>query len=269
MDVVTSNRIRVAALVGWLAMTGCAPDSTPLATALPPDPMVFMVMSAGGMVPSVIYAMQSPSLAIYGDGRILTALPSPALRGVPARYEVTRLDPGRVRQFVTEALSSGLLGADTDFGTPRATDLATTTVLVRDDEKTAQVRVYALSPPFETRLSTAQREARDRLRALIERASALPGAAAREPYTPDRVTVSETAPGRNQDPATVVWPGPPLLSFLSPSASRRSVACGELTGAAAGEVYRAALDNPGASWLVEGATRVLAINPLPIGGCDE
>ena len=32
----------------------------------------------------------------------------------------------------------------------------------------------------------------------------------------------------------------------------------------AGVVYQAALDNPGARWLVDGSTRVLAVNPLPL-----
>ncbi|MCB0924166.1 MAG: hypothetical protein KDB50_06425 [Mycobacterium sp.] len=264
----TSYRIRTAALLGLLTMTGCAPGPIPPAAALSPDQMAVMVMSAGGMVPSVISAMQSPALVIYGDGTALTALPAPALRAVPARYEVARVDPDQVRQFVTEAQSSGLLGAGTDFGSPRATDLATTTVLVRGDEQTAQVRVYALNPRFETGLSTTQREARDRLRTLIERASALPAAAARQPYSPERITVSEIPPGRNQDPATVVWPGPPLPDFLAPSATRRSVACGELTGTTADVVYRAALENPGAGWLVGGTTRVLAVNPLPVEACD-
>jgi len=230
------------------------------------DPMEFMVMSAGGMVPSIIYAMQAPSLAMYRDGRILTALPDPALQSVPARYEVTHVDPDVVRQFLVEARSGGLLGGHTDFGTPRMTDLATTTVLVRGEGPPAQVRVYALSPQFETKLSVAQRDARDRLRALIDQAAGLPGDAARQPYAPGRVAVYETATDGGGEPATATWPGPPLRGFLAPSTTHRSVACGEITGAAADVVYRAALQNPGARWLVEGSTRVLAVNPLPVNG---
>ena len=254
-------------MLAWLTMTGCAPGSPPRATALPADRMVFMVMSAGGMVPSVIYAMQSPSLAMYGDGRVLTAVPGPALQPVPARYEVARIDPADVQRFVAAARSTGLLGGSTDFGAPRMTDLATTTVLANGDGEPAQVRVYALNQQFETGLTPAQRDARDRLRALIAGAAALPAGAARQPYSPDRVTVYEPLPGRNEDPATAVWPGPPLSDFMAPSTTRRAAACGELTGPAAGAVYQAALQNPGARWLVDGATRVLAVNPLPLEGC--
>jgi hypothetical protein len=249
-------------------MTGCAPGSTPRATALPADRMVFMVMSAGGMVPSVIYAMQSPSLAMYGDGRVLTVIPAPALQPVPARYEVARVDPADVQQFVAAARSSGLLGGSIDFGAPRMTDLATTTVLANDHGEPAQVRVYALNQQFETGLTPAQRDARDRLRALIASAAALPGGAPRQPFSPERVTVHEPLPGRNDEPATAVWPGPPLSDFMNASTARRAVACGELTGPAAGAVYQAALQNPGARWLVDGTTRVLAVNPLPLAGCS-
>jgi hypothetical protein len=42
------------------------------------------------------------------------------------------------------------------------------------------------------------------------------------------------------------------------------VACGKHRGAQATTVYSAALDNPGALWRVDGASRVLAVNPLPV-----
>lgn len=255
-------------MLAWLTMTGCAPGSPPRAAALPTDRMVFMVMSAGGMVPSVIYAMQSPSLAMFGDGRVLTAIPAPALQPVPARYEVARIDPADVRQFVAAARSGGLLGGGIDFGAPRMTDLATTTVLANDDGDPAQVRVYALNQQFETGLTPAQRDARDRLRALIASAVALPAGAPRQPFSPNRVTVLEPLPGRNDEPARAVWPGPPPSDFMTPSTARRSVACGELTGPAAGAVYQEALQNPGARWLVDGTTRVLAVNPLALEGCS-
>ena len=46
---------------------------------------------------------------------------------------------------------------------------------------------------------------------------------------------------------------------------RGGIACGELTGTIAGEVYAAARVNPQQRWLVDGrTTRVLAVNPLPV-----
>lgn len=225
--------------------------------------MVFTVMSSGGMIPSVLSAMQSPALALYDDGRVLTAVPAPAMDLVPRRYELARVDPAVVRAFVAAAGSGGLFSGDTDFGSPRFTDLATTTVVAG----TARVRVYALEEQFETGLTAVQRDNRARLRALIARAGAIRGGAATEPYTPDRVAVYEPLPGRNAEPAVTVWPGPPPSGFMGPGPTRRFLTCGELTGAEAGTAYQAALANPGARWLVDGATRVLAVNPLPTEGC--
>ena len=89
-----------------------------------------MVMSSGGMAPAVYQALASPSLAIYGDGRVLTAVESPALQLIPARYEVARIDPAAVASFVADVEAGGLVSADTDFGTPRLTDLPSTTASI-------------------------------------------------------------------------------------------------------------------------------------------
>ncbi len=257
--------IRVAgAALAVTAVLGCGPGAT--AGAAPADRMVFTVTSAGGMVPAVLYAMQSPALAVYDDGRVLTVVPAAVTQLVPARYEVARVDPAAVRDFVATARAGGLFDGGTDFGSPRVTDLPTTTVTLDG----AQVRAYALDTQFETALSAAQRDARNALRALIARGSALAAGAATESYAPDRIVVSEPRPGRNDEPAATAWPGPsPSPStFMTPAASGRSIACGELSGPDAGAVYAAALANPGARWLVEGGTRVLAVNPLPLGGCQ-
>ena len=77
-----------------MMMTSCSgnAESTPT-PGLPGDRMMFMVMSSGGMAPAVYQALASPSLAIYGDGRVLTAVEAPVLQLLPARYEVARIDP--------------------------------------------------------------------------------------------------------------------------------------------------------------------------------
>lgn len=256
------------ALMAWTAMTGCGGGTAPTAGALPADQMVFMVMSSGGMTPAVVSSLQSPALAVYGDGRVLTRVEAPALQLVPSRYEVSDVGAAAVRDFVTAAAAGGLINAGTDFGSPRVTDLATTTVMLHGDSGAAEVRVYALNERFEEDLTPANRDARARLRALIDQANALAAGAARVPYVPDRVVVNEPAPGRNQEPATLPWPGPPPASFLAPTNTGRLAACGELTGADARTVYQAALDNPGARWLVDGTTRVLGVSAVPLpGGC--
>lgn len=99
-----------------------------------------MARSASGMVPSVYYAMQALSLAIYGDGLVLTAVTPTVVQLVPTRYELARIDATAVQSFVTTTPWSGLLSGATGFGTPRVTDLATTTVTVRGDTGQAEVR---------------------------------------------------------------------------------------------------------------------------------
>ena len=216
------------------------------------------------MAPAVFQALASPSLAIYGDGRVLSVVDAPVLRLLPARYEVARIDPAAVATFVADIEAGGLISDGTDFGTPRVTDLPSTTVLVHGPTGEAVRSVYAFDERFDARLTTEQRDARIALRAVIEKASALAAGAARVPYAPDRVAVYEVEPGSNGEPATTGWPGPPPSTFLAPSTSRRSIACGELNADPAEVVYQAALTNPGARWLVDGATRILAVNPLPL-----
>ena len=254
------------ALLALSAMTGCAGYPTPTAGAMPSDQIAVMVMSSGGMIPPVVAVMQSPSLVVYGDGRVLSKVPAPALQLVPARYEISDIGPGPVAAFVSKVRSGGLVSAATDFGSPPITDVDTTTVLVNGDGGPSEVRVYAFDERFEQDLTPAQREARSRLRTLIAEAGELAAGKPQTPYVPDRVTVSEPMSGRNQEPASTPWPGPPPSAFLIPTRKGRAVACGELVGAEARTVYLAALDNTGARWLVDGDTRVLGVNPVPLPG---
>jgi len=248
-----------------IMMTSCSEnaESTP-APPLPGDQMAFMVMSSGGMAPAVYQALAGPALAIYGDGRVLTLAESPLLTLIPARYEVAHIDPAVVASFVAQVEASGIVNPGTDFGTPRMTDLPSTTVLVASRNGEHKVSPYAFDERFDARLTAGQRSARIGLRAVIEKASALAAGAARLPYSPDRVGVYEVEPGNNSEPATTGWPGPPPSAFLAPSTGSRWIACGELNADPAEVVYQAALTNPGARWLVNGATRILAVNPLPL-----
>lgn len=257
----------LSAVLTLLMMTSCSPnaESTP-APGLPAEQMVFMVMSSGGMAPAVYQALASPSLAIYGDGRVLTAVESPALQLIPARYEVAQIDPAAVASFVADVEADGLINSGTDFGTPRVTDLPSTTVLVYGPGGERRASPYAFDERFDARLTPEQRSARVALRAIISRAAALTAGAPRVPYSPDRVVVYEVEARTADEPGAVDWPGPPPASFLSPHTGRRSIACGALVADPAEVVYQAALENPGARWVVDGVTRALAVNALPLPG---
>lgn len=259
--------IRLAGvMLAGLTITGCGQTGPPRATALPADRMVFMVMSSGGMVPALLYALQSPSLVVYGDGRVVTLSAGVVPELIPARYNVARVDVAAVENFVASADRGGVISSATDFGTPRVTDLDTTTVLLDAGAGPQQVRVYALDEQFDRDLSPVQRETRARLRTLIDAAGQLATGAATAAYIPDRVAVYEPMSGAGDEPATTAWPGPPPESFMVAVRARRSTACGELSGEPARVAYRAALANPGARWLVDGTTRVLAVNSLPLPG---
>jgi hypothetical protein len=264
---VMPKRRLLGSVVSLLVMTGCSPDaeSTPAAN-LPAEQMVFMVMSSGGMAPAVYQALASPSLAIYGDGRVLTAVESPALQLIPTRYEVARIDPAAVTSFVADVEADGLINSGTDFGTPRMTDLPSTTVMMYGPGGEQRVNPYAFDERFDARLTPEQRSARVALRTIISRAAALTAGAPRMPYSPDRVVVYEVEARTADEPGAVNWPGPPPASFLSPYTGRRSIACGALVADPAEVVYQAALENPGARWVVDGATRALAVNSLPLPG---
>ena len=255
----------IGAVLTLLMMTSCSgnAESTP-APGLPGEQMVFTVMSSGGMAPAVYQALASPSLAIYGDGRVLTAVEAPALQLIPTRYEIAHIDPTTVASFVADIEARGLINPGTDFGTPRVTDLPSTTVMLHGRNGSEQVRPYAFDERFDARLTPEQRDARAALRTVISQASALAAGASRAPYSPDRVVVYEVEPGNNDEPAAVGWPGPPLSSYLKPTTGRRSIACGTLMADPAEVVYQAALENPGARWLVDGVTRLLAVNSLPL-----
>lgn len=246
-------------------MTGCSggAGSVP-APALPADEMVFTVVSAGGLMPPIYDALDSPQLVIYGDGRVLTMVRNTELALVPARFELARVDPAAVAAFVSGARAGGLFEPGTDFGTPRVTDLPVTKVTVRGPTGEAAAAAYALDERFERDLTAQERTARASLRGLIAAAEALSAGVAHTPYSPDQVVVYEFDPGYSNAPATVGWPGPPPSSFLRSSGKHGSLACGLLVADPAEVIYQAALGNSGARWSVNGTTRVLAVNPLPL-----
>ncbi|MEI6253790.1 MAG: hypothetical protein WCP30_13385, partial [Mycobacteriaceae bacterium] len=193
------KRLLGAALVS-LVMTACSttavsaptPGPTPAPTpALPADQVVFSLSSAGGLVPPVYYALESPALVIYGDGRLLTVTKSPGLQMVPARFDLAHIDPAAVASFVSQVEAGGVVSPATDFGTPGVTDQAATTVMVNGANGPQEASAYAFDERFEPRLTAAQRSARASLRTVIDQAANLAAGAGRTAYTPDRVVVYE------------------------------------------------------------------------------
>ena len=250
-----------AAGLAGAGLAGCSSGEEPV-DPLPAEQLVFGVSSASPWSSSLGWALQTPSLVLYGSGRIISQDPSnPGAAGGPATYTTAQVDPLAVARLVAQAEQSRLL--TTDYDLLPVTDLPSTRVWSHGAAGSQEVAVYGLSESFDEYASVLDRRRRKQLRTLISDAEALIGDGG-SAYVPDRVVVLEQ---RHQGaPATIEWPGPDPGSFLhKPSGRVRSaIACGELTGSNAAAVYAAARANPDQLWLVGSRSRVLAVNPLPV-----
>lgn len=114
-------------------------------------------------------------------------------------------------------------------------------------------RAFTTHDQFDKDVTPDQQKARAAVCEVIDAASNLAAGTAPAAYAPDRVVVYDVGLGYGDKTATTMWPGPPPGSFLTPSNQSPSVACGYLSGPPATVVYTAALNNPGALWLVDGS----------------
>jgi hypothetical protein len=251
-------------LAGCGAQTGGGPQ--PSSTPLPAEQLVFMVEATGGFVPVLHAALQSPALAVYGDGRVIQFDETKKERDVPAAYTVAKVDPLLVAQFAAETEALNLIQEGTDFGAPPVSDMPTTMVQLNASTGPQSVQVYAFADASDKDVSEAQRKARQDLGAVIDRAHALPGDAEQAPYRPDTVRVVELEDTEFTEMAPA-WPGPAPNSFLS--STQTFFSCGTLSGAAAEKAYAAARRNPGAVWTAEGTELTLVVTALLPGtvGC--
>lgn len=256
---------RLAVLLLFLAVAGCGvwPLDRPTASPspLPGDRLVFTTESGGGGFAHPLYqAFLTPSLAVYGDGRVIQ-YDGKQEPNVPATYVINRVDPEQVAAFVADTEARDLITQETDFGVPGVTDMGSTTVFLHGTAGERRVHVYAFGEGFDDDLTRAQRRAREELAEVIDRAAALPGDAEPSPYRPHRVRVTEfTYTGKGRGPE---WPGPDPERFLVPAARRSIVlACGELAGQAAEKAYQAARNNPDGVWTYASKPRVFAVVPI-------
>ncbi len=171
----TTNRIR----------TGSIPTGS--------DALVLRIDTRGGFTPAEYQLAIVPELSLFGDGRVVVtgpvteqypphALPN-LLTGVLTRSEVQRL--------VRRAADTGLLDRPLDFGQPGVTDMPTTTVTVDDGSRHTQSAYALQGGPTDglPGLAAAQRDARDRLNAFVEDATAAATRVATEPYRASEVAV--------------------------------------------------------------------------------
>jgi hypothetical protein len=263
-EVARARRLAVLMLV--LAVAGCGvwPLDRPTASPspLPGDRLAFMVQGgAGGFTPYFHQALLSPSLAVYGDGRVIQYAEGAQDPNVPAAYVISHADAAQAAAFVADAEKRNLINDETDFGDPGVTDMPSTTVQLHGASGPHKVSVYAFDAGFDDDLPRAQRRARKELAEVIDRAYALAAEREHLPYRPNRVRVTEFKDGGKG--TAPEWPGPAPESFLVPAKPGSiRLACGELAGPAAEKAYDAARDNPDGAWTVGSKRRVFAVVPI-------
>jgi hypothetical protein len=243
------------------------PPSSPPATAAPyaADAVVLRVSHEGGFKPPVA-AKDLPLWTLYGDGRITTQGPVPAIFPGPAlpNVVVARVSPATVDRIAREARAAGI-GTVDDWGRPDVIDPPDTVFRLTDREGAAEARVYALDRATgpQPGLTAAQVAARKRLAEFHAHLTDLNGwlgagtVSADEAYRPESVAVfaepyrrRDDLPGEQEPRA---WRGPDLVKG----------GCVVVTGAALERVLDdARRANELTPWTHDDTTWALGFRPL-------
>ena len=197
------GRLAAALAIVGIAATGggCGEKDEPEGGSPPPSPpalpagaeeVVLEAASGGGYVPVVDMRREFPDAVLYGDGRLITAVPGdPEDDAAIPELQVTQLDDAEVGELALAARDAGV-GEDVDYGTPDITDLPTTTVTLRTQAGTEEASAYGLGfDDADAGVSGEQEEARRELSefvdSLVERAG--------EPFEPEAYVVTSIASG--------------------------------------------------------------------------
>ena len=234
------------------------------------DALVLRVDSIGGFVPPTFTYSRLPTVSIYADGRMITQGPQVTIYPAPAlpNLLVRTLRQEGIERLIDEARRAGV-GKRTDFGTPGVADATTTRFTLVDDGRTMTTEVYALGETRDedTGLTAAQRQARQRMRDLLQTLTDSPaaggpaGSDTRYEPTAMAAIVSEWAAGDvGTPPAPRAWRGPALPGQVVGPAD---VSCVTATGDALQNVLAdAASANVETPWTYGGKRWSLSFRPL-------
>jgi hypothetical protein len=241
------------------------------AGSIGPDTVAIRVDHTGGFVPATQIPSRVPLVSVYGDGRVITEGPVPAIYPGPALPNVQqqKIPPGDVAALVRKALDAGV-GSGADFGRPSVTDLPDTRFTVTTGEEVKRAEVYALEIVEEgpnAALTDAQRAARKKLTALMDELRDLPTALGESESYPvsSLAAIASAYPEQNPPdvpaPTPVTWPGPPLPG--EPVGSGGRIGCVTMTGDAAKAVLAAAANaNAATPWTSDGKAWSVRLRPL-------
>ncbi|MDG4820354.1 hypothetical protein O7635_00625 [Asanoa sp. WMMD1127] len=262
-----------------------APPAPPAAGALGADEVALRVVHTGGFVTPQSIPGRVPALSIYGDGRVITEGPVPAIYPGPAlpNLQQARISEADVDALVQRALDAGV-GTAADLGQPPVADASTTRFLVNTGAQTRQTDAYALEMPDDGgALTGAQKTARKKLSDLLAALQDLPktlgaGAVKEEGAYPAKSVAGIATPYvqpeallEMQPPAPVAWPGPALPGDrLNPNVE---VFCVTATGDQAAAVLTAAAKaNAATPWESGGKQWSVLLRPLlpdETAGCAD
>jgi hypothetical protein len=252
----TRLRGTILAAVPLLLLTACAQTAGNPAAGAPSsaggtapgaDELVIRAERTGGFVPLETVAGALPMVSVYGDGRVITEGPVPAIYPGPAlpNVQVTMVTPELVQELVRQGLAAGVRNG-ADFGRPNVADAPATRVTVAGPDGTQVVSVEALAeaPSNDPILTAGQRAARAELAkyvATVSGLSAAEGMPRPVAYDPARLAVLArpwTDPKGAGDNPAKAWPGPALPGEVGNATA--GTGCTVVTGAPKDQVLAAA-----------------------------
>lgn len=220
--------------------------------------ILFQVDPAPSMLVLLIAAFTTPTVTVYRDGTVFRQAPGGGDRGLahPPVVVTGAADADRLAAFVRDLQSWDLPAGPSEFGVPPVTDVPTTRVVVNAPPRAVTITVYGFQPAMDQYVSASARSHRQALRRLTVQAAAL--AEDERIIAPDAVRVVDVGQAR-PDAGAPDWAGPPVEN-LEPHGFR-GIGC-MIVRVSAGDLYRAALTNPSATWNTPSGPRTIAVSPL-------
>lgn len=218
---------------------GCDRSAGPIAHPPGADQVVLRMDSVGGLPPPV-YVDEAPRLSVYGDGRVVIAVPYGASpRPALPELREARLTEAGLQEVLHEAEAACLLRSDHRLEVPGVYDVPFTTFVIAaaGEQHTTAVQALGFDAPGISAPSEQEAERATLLR-LEDRLLSIPTwlpnrATAWRPYEPDEMRVyvqAATEPVTSeQKPAD--WPLAQALAELGdPVPNWTSVRCAVVRG---------------------------------------
>jgi hypothetical protein len=259
--------------IGFLttACAGVGPGGTTryYAVETGPNTLVMQLWEGGGMVPESFRLTNTPTFALYGDGRLVLLAPDDRRSSysgplMPNLREL-RVTPSEIQKILGAADKAGLLGADASFDQAGVTDMGTSVFTTTVDGTTHTVSAYALYPQFPAS-DPAANLARTRLisfRDAIAHLSAFLGRTVSDPpYQPASMRVF-VRPAVQAQGHGIAWPLALDPATVDLPASDPSFGCISLSGADVATFIAAAMAATKETlWTAFGHAYTILVRPL-------